>query len=105
MSTEKIEHTPGPYNSSPTASLGPQFAVYTEAEGRTIAVVYDQTGHGDTRATARVLAAAPELLEAAQNARNVLAALATGQLDSVRADSPALAMLRAAIAKATNGEG
>lgn len=41
-----------------------------------------------------------ELLEAAQNAANVLAALATGQLKGVTPDSPALAQLRSAIAKA-----
>ena len=40
------------------------------------------------------------LLAACQNAANVFAALATGQLTSISADSPALAQLRAAIAKA-----
>lgn len=41
-----------------------------------------------------------ELLEAAKNARNVLAALAVGDLKQVRADSSALLALRSAIAKA-----
>lgn len=41
-----------------------------------------------------------DLLAAAQNAVNVLAALATGQLKEVTPDSPAIAQLRNAIAKA-----
>lgn len=45
-------------------------------------------------------AAAPELLEALENAGNVLAALATGQLKQIKPDSAALAQIRAAIAKA-----
>lgn len=53
---------------------------------------------------ANLLAAAPELLEAAKNAANVLAALATGQLATVKHDSHALQVLRAAIAKAERGE-
>lgn len=49
---------------------------------------------------ARLIAAAPELLEACESARNVLAALVTGDLKEVKADSPALQMLRNAVAKA-----
>jgi hypothetical protein len=45
-------------------------------------------------------AAAPELLAALENAANVLAALATGQLKNIERDSPALMKCRAAIAKA-----
>lgn len=52
------------------------------------------------QANARLIAAAPDLLAAAQNAVNVLAALATGQLKAVTPDSPAIAQLRTAIAKA-----
>jgi hypothetical protein len=50
----------------------------------------------------RLMSAAPELLEALQNAGNVLAALATGQLKTVSRDSSALKQIRAAIAKATS---
>jgi len=57
-------------------------------------------GSGDVKANARLIAAAPELLEALQNARNVLAGLIVGDLKSISADSPALAQIRAAIAKA-----
>lgn len=46
--------------------------------------------------------AAPDLLAALRNAANVLAALATGQLQGIEKDSPALIMAREAIAKATN---
>lgn len=53
---------------------------------------------------ADLLAAAPELLIAAKNAANVLAALATGQLATVKHDSQALQVLRAAIAKAERGD-
>jgi hypothetical protein len=51
-------------------------------------------------ADASLIAAAPELLAAAKNARNVLAALATGDLKEINADSHALALLRTAIEKA-----
>ena len=53
---------------------------------------------------ANLLASAPELLIAAKNAANVLAALATGQLATVKRDSQALQELRDAIAKAERGE-
>jgi hypothetical protein len=43
---------------------------------------------------------AAELLAACQNAANILAALATGQLTAIHRDSSALSQLRAAIAKA-----
>lgn len=52
---------------------------------------------------ARLIAAAPARLSAARNARNVLAALAVGDLKAVRADGPALAELRDAIRKAEGG--
>lgn len=58
--------------------------------------------HATRDANARLIAAAPDLLVAASNAANVLAALATGQLLLIKPDSAALAQLRAAIAKATN---
>ena len=54
-----------------------------------------------TTDTAILISAAPDLLAALQNAANVLAALATGQLTKVERDSPALISARAAIAKAT----
>jgi len=69
----------------------------------TIALVdYQTVGDSEeSNANARLIAAAPDLLAALENARNVLAALAVGDLDSVGRDSPALVQARAAIAKAT----
>lgn len=60
-----MNHTPGPWITKPTASLGPQWAVYTELAGTDIAIVYD---HGNTEANARLIAASPELLDAAKSA-------------------------------------
>lgn len=48
----------------------------------------------------RLIAAAPELLAALENAANVLAGIATGDLKTIGKDSPALVQARAAIAKA-----
>jgi hypothetical protein len=56
--------------------------------------------HRYAEANARLIASAPELLAACQNAANILAALATGQLTAIHRDSSALSQLRAAIAKA-----
>ncbi len=52
------------------------------------------------RDDAALVAAAPELLAAAQNALNVLAALAIGDLKAIKTDSAAIAELRAAILRA-----
>jgi hypothetical protein len=54
----------------------------------------------ERESNAHLIAAAPDLLSAARNAANVLAALATGQLAAIKTDSNALKELRAAIAKA-----
>lgn len=51
--------------------------------------------------TMRLQAAAPELLEALKNALNVMAAVATGELETIGRSSPAIAKARKAIAKAT----
>jgi len=61
--TTETQHTPGPWMHKATASLGPQYAVYPEdsTTGAVICIVYD---HGNTEANARLIAAAPELLEA-----------------------------------------
>lgn len=45
----------------------------------------------------------PELLAALENAANVLAGIATGDLKTIGKDSPALAQCRAAISKAKGG--
>ena len=57
------KHTPKPWLTKPTASIGPQRAVYSETDpsGRDIAIVYDSE---NSEADANLIAAAPELLEA-----------------------------------------
>lgn len=55
---------------------------------------------GNAAFIVRAVNAHEELLTAAKNVRNVLAGLVTGDLKSIKADSPALLALRNAIAKA-----
>ena len=87
-------HTPGPWM----------------AQGNRVMAAGEQIGFinanpscctAEDWANARLIAAAPDLLAALQNARNVLAGIASGDLKTVSADGPALAQCRAAIAKAT----
>jgi hypothetical protein len=59
--------------------------------------------HMAKEANAHLISSAPDLLAALENAANVLAALATGQLAKVFKDSPALIQAREAIAKAKGG--
>jgi hypothetical protein len=90
------QHTPGPWQ----ISADGQRVLDSDGEG-VLATVYGAAcADQDGAANARLIAAAPDLLAALQNAANVLAALATGQLKSVRPDSPALAKARVAISKA-----
>ena len=58
--TTQATHTPGPWYSQPTAGheMHGQSAIASEANGKTVAIAYDG------RADARLLAAAPEMLEA-----------------------------------------
>lgn len=49
---------------------------------------------------ARLIVAAPELLDALKNALNVLAGLAVGDLKNIQKDSPAIKRARDAIKKA-----
>ena len=105
-----ITHTPGPWiaqkdirHSANTGSLpsGPLWwAVYGRSRILKMEEPAPWLSEGEQEANARLVAAAPDLLAALQNARNVLAALATGQLKSIDRDSSALGQARAAIAKA-----
>lgn len=72
---------------------GDQGLVIEEETGANIAVTYEAKH-------APLVAAAPEMLAALKNAGNVLAALATGQLERIERNSPALMQIRDAIAKA-----
>lgn len=92
-------HTPGPWQFDKSALTGRIDIRKKHANGdsRILGYVWhDQNGESN----AHLLAAAPDLLSAARNAANVLAALATGQLAAIKPDSNALQELRAAIAKA-----
>jgi hypothetical protein len=96
-------HTPGPWNLNGNGIL---LHPVTNAQLVTQRIetflgsfeVLDETNEPD--ANAHLISAAPDLLSAARNAANVLAALATGQLAAIHPDSNALQELRAAIAKA-----
>jgi|688.fasta_scaffold02276_47 hypothetical protein len=88
------QHTPGPWYSQPTAGheTHGQSAIASEATGKTVALAYD--GEAD----ARLLAAAPELLEALNN-------LAGGLVDYMNDDEAELPDVTEAIeliAKITN---
>jgi hypothetical protein len=94
--TSDASYTPGPWSFKKDEHDG----FYIKSEVRTIADVRFLGVEDRTSANAHLIAAAPELLEAAKTARNVLAALVTGDLKAVKADSPALLALRTAITKA-----
>lgn len=96
------KHTAGPWLYAPENA---SFISIVEPDGTLIfsmGALVNSTGHANIEANARLVACAPEMLEALQNAGNVLAALATGQLKTIERNSPALMQIRAAIAKATS---
>lgn len=98
------KHTPGPWKASKPYGLAHwnisvgQLCLANVPNFIGSAVTMEHDGEGESNA--RLIASAPELLAALKNAGNVLAGLATGDLKEIRADSPALAQIRAAIAKA-----
>lgn len=90
-------HTPGPWK-----SYGENICAKLASDTRT-EIVATTCGFQSTQsniANAQLIAAAPELLAALENAANVLAGLATGDLKTIQRDSPALLQARKAIAKA-----
>ena len=104
----KTQHTPGPWKLSNVPTIENGMTSYHVFAPVSSGYVIARTGQSSVEGTlaeaqenARLLAAAPDLLEALQNARNVLAGLATGDLKEITPDSPALRAARAAIAKAT----
>lgn len=95
----KEQHTPGPWRVANTnAGL---FVGGAPGKYGYLAQVRHVRTNQDPMADARLIAAAPDLLAALENARNVLAGLAIGDLKSISPDSAALKQARAAIAKAT----
>lgn len=89
-------HTPGPWA---TAVVVKDFvSVIDEKNGQYIADVYyrsDDDGNNETEANARLIAAAPELLEAAKDVCGLLFSL-----DNVDENHPAYQRLKEAIKKA-----
>ena len=91
------KHTPGPwaYHNTPTPFI------YVNAGGLPICQIYTSTAHGQSMgeqfANARLIAAAPELLEALK----ACAAVCAGETTNKRGLISALEQARAAIAKAT----
>jgi hypothetical protein len=107
--TPKGAHTPGPWTHKATASLGPQYLVYPEGDSYDIAVIYD---HGNTEANARLIAAAPELLEALKEMDRAHAVMCeaipygkfpTAKLEAAGVPSGFMSRVHAAIAKAERG--
>lgn len=81
QTTTKASHTPGPWHTATAARLdnvgGRDVAVVDQAN-YIIAEAFEIVGHGEHRsaeANARLIAAAPDLLEAATKVNNILAAL------------------------------
>ena len=98
-SETKSQHTPGPWTAEPYRVGDSAYKIVYDADGHWLAEVFDVPNAPDTAAAdARLIAAAPELLEALRN----LVGLAEmrGSLHEYRA---ALDEARAAIAKATGG--
>jgi hypothetical protein len=100
----KATHTPGPWVVLPAYTGTSTFPIgHARGDGaHDILGEFNGTGGTveETTVNARLAASAPNLLAALENAANVLAALATGQLSKVERDSPALIMARAALANA-----
>ncbi len=90
------KHTPGPWTRNR--------AINTVDMGRYSVICpfgADSKKHvSEIEANMRIIAAAPDLLAALENACNVMAAIVTGDLDGLSPNSPALIESRAAIAKA-----
>ena len=93
----ETKHTPGPwaYHNTPTPFI------HVAAGGLPICQIYTSTAHGQSMgeqfANARLIAAAPELLEALK----ACAAVCAGETMNKRGLISALEQARAAIAKAT----
>lgn len=98
------KHTPGPWHVAGYKYSSPE-RIYDDVyfgnnkQNRICRLFTDD--NDCQKANARLIAAAPELLAALQNALNVLAGIASGDLETVNRDSPAILAARAAIKNAT----
>ena len=96
------QHTPGPWKIEvELGSRHDEFLIAKDAgdRGRGIAIAETRTGSGSERANARLIAAAPELLEALQR----LSAQCTRLRLPGQPETDAEKTARAVIAKATGG--
>lgn len=98
-------HTPGPWETkrAATPEAFPQFGVYAEnGNGHDLAhvVSHGTARHAETEANARLIAAAPDLLEALQKLTDVLADVYSSEAQAKRALCSASKAARTAIAKA-----
>lgn len=106
MKTNKTTHTPGPWGVIENSNMADMIVSICKDKIDAPRTVLDPDNgivgkdSAQAVANARLIAAAPELLDACKNAANVLAALAVGTLTKVERDSPAILQLRAAISKA-----
>jgi hypothetical protein len=98
VKTETAAHTPGPWAYHATAG-NHDFAIYPEATGRDVALVRDFN-----EANARLIVAAPELLQALRLAEAIIKdcePVVLGDSDDAHRHRQGRAEIRAAIAKAT----
>ena len=94
------KHTPGPWciSRDGTPDYAPQYTVYDEEPGDRVATAFV------SEANAALIAAAPELLEALEEAHNALELFASDESQSGQIAVFAVMKARAAIAKASGSE-
>jgi hypothetical protein len=92
------KHTPGPWKAVPSSNKG-NGSGWRDIVSMGGAFTPSYVGEALDQ-DAALISAAPELLEQAKNALNVLAGIASGDLKTIKQDSPAILGLRAIIAKA-----
>jgi hypothetical protein len=100
------EYTPGPWVVYDDSNNGKTNRIEIAARGKTVARIYHSVPEEDLP-NARLIAAAPDLLEAAKLALQSAESWIHDQLDGTSSLESALAELepvRAAIAKATSGQ-
>ncbi len=101
MNNTTTTHTPGPWRRGQEVQFGPRFSGVTIRGSSTVAIVVEGSGRAD--ANARLIAAAPELLDALKGiVEAVDPAIGGGTLEDW-ATGPVTAA-RAAIARATGEE-
>ena len=96
----EAKHTPGPWRATMGTSQMSDPGTTIYHQGRW-GVYSDADSHGDQEADARLIAAAPELLEALKHCEDVFMRHEINRVDGEQISELALSVIRAAIAKAT----